>query len=739
MAIGKIKGPMLYDDLARQGVNLSFDGNLLYLDVTARRLGVGTTSPQYGLDVPANVRLANLTILGNTITSNTGKIGLGAITNVVITGGSADYILKTDGAGNLSWIDANASPALIDLLSNIADYQAYANANAATQSTGINNINANLGSYQTYANANVGTLTNRVDTLEANVGAFETYANVTFSNIQANIDGLLGNTIPLGSNAVPAFSSNAVVLTTSTTITDAISELNFVLGKLVPPAPPTFPGLNTITINSLSSYRMTTVSQIDLTGNSRTVAAGTTVANVRRATSYSTTTVTTVGPGDSGTVAVYKNSVLMGLRAMTTGSQNGTHGHLVISLDQDYAAITGDAGGFWESFNASATGSNVAPGWNEVYITHSSGTPTNTRWWYYDASSPGTPVWTTANIVNTSNVVAYSSTIPHYTSSAGFTLTANVNRLSGDMYPTSDTFITGTAAGAFLAPASITYATAGVTTPLAPNLYVSSGNLAITTTSNIRTGFGSSSTGPSITVDNSYATAAQAFTSALANTVLYKTGTSNQIEETAMSIAVSVGSGSGAPVRIINPGTTDTPVYSAGATAFNSTTSTLTANCATVVGAVLKHDQTNYSTGYLPVGPNLSAGRSGNQYFTFKFIRTAVSKFDIKYTGTMAGLYVALPGSTIDSTSTLNGWLDMGVAYAGSGVPGANTGAGGNGSNGCALGGLAVFNSAQTNRSVTATFGTVSSSSTATNEIYVRVKLTSGQTLTALTIEAATN
>ncbi len=694
MAIGKIKGPMLYDDLARQGVDLSFDGNLLYLDVTARRLGIGTTSPQYGLDVPANVRVANLTILGNTITSNTGKIGLGSVSSVVITGGSADYILSTDGFGNLSWIDANASPALIDLLANIADYQTYANANAAFQSTQIDNINA-------------------------------------------NIDALLGNAIELGSNVSPAFISNAVVLTTTTTVTDAISKLNFVLGKLVPPAPPTFPGASTITISSLSSYRMTTVSQIDLTGNSRTVAAGATVANVRRAASYSTSTVTTVGPGDSGTVAVYKNSVLMGSRAMATGSQNGTYGHLVIAADQDYAAITGDAGGFWESFNASATGSNVAPGWNEVYITHSSGTPTNTRWWYYDASSPGTPQWTNATIVNSSNVVAYSSTIPHYTSSAGFTLTANVNRLSGDMYPTSDTFITGTASGAFLAPASITYATAGVSTPLAPNLYVASGNLTVTTTSNIRTGFGSSGSGPNLTVDNSYATAINGFSPGV--TVLYKTGTSNQIEETALSIAVSVGSGSGAPYRIINPGTTDTPAYSASAAAFNSTTSTLTANCATVVGAVLKHDVTNYSSSYLPVGPNLSTGRHGAQYFTFKFIRTAVSKFDIKYTGTLAGLWVALPGSTIDSTSTLNGWLSMGTAYAGSGIPGANTGAGGNGSDGCALGGLAVFNSAQTNKSVTATFGTVSSSSTATNEIYVRVKLTSGQTLTALTIEAATN
>ena len=657
---------MLYDDLARQGVDLSFDGNLVYLDVTARRLGVGTASPQYGLDVPANVRVANLTILGNTITSNTGRIGLGSITNVVITGGNSNYVLITDGTGNLSWSDV-------------------------------------------------------------------------IGNLQANIDAILGNTIELGSNATPALISNAVTLTTTTTVTDAISKLNFVLGKLVPPAPPTFPGATTITISSLSSYRMTTVTQIDLTGNSRTVAAGATTANVRRAASYSTSTVTTVGPGDSGTVAAYKNSVLMGSKLMATGSQNGTYGHLVIASDQDYATITGDAGGFWESFNASATGSNVAPGWNEVYITHSSGTPTNTRWWYYDASSPGTPVWSVPTITNTSNVVSYSSTIPHYTSSAGFTITANVNRVSGDMYPTSDSFITGTAAGAFLAPATITYATAGVTTPLAPNLYVASGNLSITTTSNIRTGFGSSSTGPSITIDNSYATAAQAFTSALANTVLYKTGTSNQIEETALSMAVSVGSGSGAPYRIVNPGSTDTPSYSAGATAFNSTSSTLQTYDATVVGAVLKHDQTNYSTGYLPVGPNLSAGRSGDQYFTFKFIRTAVSKFDIRYTGTLAGLFVALPGSTIDSTSTANGWLTMGTAYAGSGIPGANTGAGGNGSNGCALGGLAVFNSAQTNKSVTATFGTVSSSSTATNEIYVRVKLTSGQTLTALTIEAATN
>ena len=364
------------------------------------------------------------------------------------------------------------------------------------------------------------------------------------------------------------------------------------------------------------------------------------------------------------------------------------------------------------------------------------GVSTNTVGWYYDSSAPGTPTFYNKTITPASTSLTYSSTVPHYNSSTSFTITFDVNKLSGDMYPTSDTFVTGTAGGAFQAPSNKTYAQASVTTPLARNLYVSSGNASVSTTASITTGFGSSSSGPSISVTNSYNTGSSTFTTG--STVLYKTGTGNNIEETSIPIT-SIGTGSGNALRIINPGSTDTPAYSAGASAFNSQTSTLQTYDSTVVAAVLKHDQTNYSTGYLPAGPNLSSGRSGAQYFTFKFTRTVVSKFDITWTGTIAGLWVALPGSTIDSTSSLNGWLDMSTAYAGAGVPGANTGAGGNGSNGCSLGGIAPLNSAQTNKSVTATFGTVSSSSTATNEIYVRIKLTSGQTVTALSLKTASN
>ena len=120
------------------------------------------------------------------------------------------------------------------------------------------------------------------------------------------------------------------------------------------------------------------------------------------------------------------------------------------------------------------------------------------------------------------------------------------------MYPTTDTFITGAAGGAFNAPPSITYSTAGITTPLARNLYVSSGSAYVATTVSVITGFGSSSAGPTLSAQNSYNTGTVTFNPNV--TILYKTGVSNQIEETSMSINASVGTGrlyGGIPTSII--------------------------------------------------------------------------------------------------------------------------------------------------------------------------------------------
>lgn len=675
MAIGKINGPMLQPNLERQGVDIAIDGDLTYWDVNNRLVGIKTPTPVYPLDVRGNVRAGNVYLLGNSISTDSGVLDLGSPSNISLSGGSLDYVLITDGSGNLTW-----------------------------------------------------------------------------SNVQTIIatTGVSGNVITLGANTVQALASNAVTLTQSTKVTDAIAQLNYVLGKLVPPAPPAFPNGTSLTINSTTSYgRMTTVSQVDNTGSGRSVSAGTTLANVLRSGSYTTNTFSNMGEGSSGTLTVYLDGVAAGANTLVGGGGANTTGNLRITNNQDYHNVSSSvAAGFWYSFSVYATGTVYSGGYHGVNIAYTggSGTSTNTQTWYWDASSPGAVTFSnitgvTGNIVLATNSVSYSSTIPHLNSSSVWRLKGNVAKLSGDFYYSSDTFITGSSATGFQAPASVTYTQAGVSTPLAPNLYVSSGSAYFETTSSVASGFGSATTGPTVTGQNSYtAGTSPAFTPG--GTILYKTGTSTAIEETSITVT-SVGVGSGNGYRIANPGSTNNPAYTGSEAAFNSTTGPFYTYDATNVGSsgqgIIKFDQTNYSTGYTPIGPNLS-GQGSTQYFTFKFVRTTVSKFNVIYTGTLAGLWVALPGSTIDTTaSPTSGWLDMSTAYAGSGVPG--TGAGGNGSAGCAVGGVAVLNSAQTNKNVTASFGTVQSGSSGTNDgsIYVRIKLTSGQSLTALSISTATN
>ena len=51
MAIGRISGPLLKANLLRNGVDLAFETNLLYLDVNNSRVGINNATPQYDLDV----------------------------------------------------------------------------------------------------------------------------------------------------------------------------------------------------------------------------------------------------------------------------------------------------------------------------------------------------------------------------------------------------------------------------------------------------------------------------------------------------------------------------------------------------------------------------------------------------------------------------------------------------------------------------------------------------------------
>lgn len=224
MAIGKISGPMLQTDLSRQGVDLSVDTNLVYFDVTNRRLGINTVIPSQSLDVMGNVHLANLSILGNTITSDTGKIDLGTPSNVVLSGGTSYDVIYTDGAGNLAFGNINVIAGLDILTGNnvtLGSNTSGSFSNAVTISTtttvtdaiaiineNVGNVTANITTLFSlvYANANVSAyLPGYFSTYSGNINAGSVISTF-YGNIHADtITGNTGNVVTIGGTGALRF------------------------------------------------------------------------------------------------------------------------------------------------------------------------------------------------------------------------------------------------------------------------------------------------------------------------------------------------------------------------------------------------------------------------------------------------------------------------------------------------------------------------------------------------------
>ncbi len=92
MAVGRISGQLLKSNLLRNGVNLAFETDLLYIDVNNSRIGVNTASPQYPLDINGTARTTNLEVTTQAVINN---ITIGA--NSISTTGSSLNITSPDG------------------------------------------------------------------------------------------------------------------------------------------------------------------------------------------------------------------------------------------------------------------------------------------------------------------------------------------------------------------------------------------------------------------------------------------------------------------------------------------------------------------------------------------------------------------------------------------------------------------------------------------------------------------
>ena len=235
-------------------------------------------------------------------------------------------------------------------------------------------------------------------------------------------------------------------------------------------------------------------------------------------------------------------------------------------------------------------------------------------------------------------------------------------------------------------------------------------------------------------------------TSAYAETgvnVQVHTASQSGISEISISANTSANTNPAVRSTYFLANTTHTPTY-VGSTNFMTSPNVYTEASdpgvagtreATIRIGVLRWSANNYSTGYLPIGPDRSGDGTSYQYFTMGFQRSGISGFNLNLVAPagIAGLWVAAPGSYIDQTSGLNGWLDATTSYAGSGRPGSNTGSGGNGSNGCGSGALIAANVAL-NAAYTITLGNVSMSTSTNNVALVRIALASGQTVSTLAV-----
>ena len=555
-----------------------------------------------------------------------------------------------------------------------------------------------------------------------------------FGGGSINYNGIVTATTYHGNQVIgtPAggFKSGAFTISDTDHTKDSINELNFILGKLVPAAPTTFNGLSlSIQTNAGNRRLCAGFTPTNNTGGSAPV-AGTQYARNTDST-VSTGTIQDVGPGDNGTVTGFVNATNVGSITMDTNVNNGTNGALVISDNKDASNSTRDSGiaaEFYQVYDVRLLNAASPDGFNKAHINHGSSNTQDT-FWYEDPSTVSAPVISFSGVTEpASPTLSYSSGIAHYTESANntFTYVLTVTNATGDMY-TQNTFLSSDGNGnAFTNPGNKSYTDfAGGTNPPVQNYGVGTGvtclisnvprNLHTTVTTNKFTRY--DATTPYGSHNN------QRINYTPTINLMGTSATTSQVDEDNILIS-SLGTGSGNAIRVNAGASGDTP--SPISTTFNSSATPATYE-ATVRGGTLRHDQEDYSDGsFMPVGIDLSSGRSGTQYFQVLLTRGAVSEFKIVVSGSYSGCFVCLPENSTWTTglSNTNGWADMSNAYSGAGNPN-------NADNGCALGSV-MSGSGGT---FTCVFGEESSSN-GNNKILVRFKLTSGDSITNIQFQA---
>ena len=471
--------------------------------------------------------------------------------------------------------------------------------------------------------------------------------------------------------------------------------------------------------------------------------------------------------GLSGTATAIVNGSADGSKAFTTSlNENGTFDSLVISDQRDANDSISSSTyptGFFQTFDAKITKpfAEYSTGVNDQRIEHNATGNTNYVTVICDdlTSVPTIDLASATLTENTSGSYRYISGIPYYnTGSPTLTLSgASLSDWIGQAYrDTNNVFeiANGTnsegTSGATISTQykgytdleAVSYLTAGIpesNTGIGASGYALADQTINITTSSVKAVETLKFKANNVNGSSNYAE--------LTNTaVQVHTANPTGVIEDNIPVASSLGNGTitedGLRIADFVNATTDTPAITGStdytATPFNGAVSVSGTQEATVRWGTLEHNTTDYSTGFLPVGPDRSSD-TGTQYFTFAFRRQVVANFDISITSNgIAGMWIAAPGTGVDDASGLNGWIECTSQYAGAGIPGSDTANGGNGANGCALTGADVVpTNTSINSSYTMTLGSENMSNATNNVVLVRVALASGKEITSISVGEA--
>ena len=508
---------------------------------------------------------------------------------------------------------------------------------------------------------------------------------------------------------------------------------------------------------------------------STTLSAGNTVKRVTATSgNIDSDTITSYAyDADAGTLEAKVNNVVDGSITLSTNNETGSTASLTITDEEDYNLLNASGSstsfsnsiyhpGLYSGFKAkvSTPATGVSNGVNSMQLSHSTTGDTNTVEFVKDTMT-ATPTSSIGTITeNVAGTYRYISGVPYYnTGSPSLTLTGstvenfvgqtyqnttspveiegatNSESTSGDVINNLDFTYSNIDGASTMLSGGIPSANTGVGSPYA----ISSLTLPITTSSR--------SSIQSIKMRAKNSNGSGSFDTDNTKLIQVHTASPSGINEESIAVANSLGNGTytddGKRISDFLSETTDTPSFTSST---NFYTNSLFTGAVAVAGTQeattrwgdIKHFVTDLSTGHLPAGPDRSAD-TGTQYFTFAFRRQVVANFDIDINSTgIAGMWIAAPGTAIDSASGLNGWLECTAQYAGAGVPGGDTGNGGNGSNGCALTGADVVPTGSSiNSSYTMTLGSENMSNATNNVVLVRIALASGKQITSLSIGEA--